>query len=336
VKEASLYDPREEGKVRCRVCAHRCLILPGKRGLCGVRENREGLLYSLVYGKPIAVHVDPIEKKPLFHFLPGSASLSLATVGCNFRCLFCQNAEISQVEDRKTIPGRDIPPEEIVEAAKNARCLSISYTYTEPTVFFEYARDIAFLADAQGLKNVFVTNGYMTGEVLEALHPHLHAANVDLKAFDDAFYRTYCGARLQPVLDTLRTMKRLGIWVEVTTLIIPTLNDGPESLRDLARFIAEELGPETPWHISRFHPTYRLTDLPVTPLSTLKRAWEIGKEVGLYYVYTGNVPGDPAEKTYCRSCNALLLDRIGFSVRENRLKGKSCPRCGTPWDGFEG
>ncbi|MEW6184503.1 MAG: AmmeMemoRadiSam system radical SAM enzyme [Thermodesulfobacteriota bacterium] len=334
MKEALLYDKREDRQVHCRVCNHHCLIKEGRRGICGVRENRQGILYSLVYGKPIAAHVDPIEKKPLFHFLPGSQSFSLATAGCNFRCRFCQNADISQVRDLQEIPGKEVAPEEIVTAALKAHCRSISYTYTEPTIFFEYARDIALLAETRGLKNVFVSNGYMSREVLETLHPHLHAVNVDLKAFQDTFYKQQCGARLEPVLETLRIMKRLGIWVEVTTLIIPTLNDSKEELEALAKFIQEELGAETPWHISRFHPTFQLNDLPPTPVKTLQQAWEIGKAAGLRYVYTGNVPGDAAEKTYCHHCGHLLLDRFGFSVLKNNLKEGRCPQCGTTMEGF--
>jgi pyruvate formate lyase activating enzyme len=332
--EARLYEKEKDQKVRCRACNHHCLIKEGQRGTCWVRENRQGILYSLVYGKPIAAHVDPIEKKPLFHFLPGSSSFSLATAGCNFRCLFCQNADISQAKDLKRISGEEVPPEKIITAALQAECRSIAYTYTEPTIFFEYAQDIASLAAGQGLKNVFVTNGYMTRDVLESLHPHLHAANVDLKAFRDHFYKTQCGARLAPVLETLKTMKKLGVWVEVTTLIIPTLNDSKEELSELARFIADDLGPETPWHISRFHPTYELTHLPSTPVKTLRQAWEAGKEAGLRYVYTGNVPGDAGEKTTCHHCGQLLIDRFGFSILKNLLQRGECPRCQTKMDGF--
>jgi pyruvate formate lyase activating enzyme len=332
--EARLYQKKEDQKVWCYLCSHHCLIKESKRGICGVRENQGGTLYSLVYGKPIAAHVDPIEKKPLFHFLPGSTSYSLATAGCNFHCLFCQNADISQAKDLKRIPGEEVPPEKIIIAALQAQCRSISYTYTEPTIFFEYALDIALLAEAQGLKNVFVTNGYMTQEMLESIHPHLHAANVDLKAFRENFYKTQCGARLAPVLDSLKKMKTLGIWVEVTTLIIPTLNDSKEELSELARFIAVDLGPETPWHISRFHPTFQLTHLPITPVKTLQQAWETGKQAGLRYVYTGNVPGDAGEKTTCYHCGQLLIDRFGFSILKNFLRQGKCPRCQTMMDGF--
>jgi pyruvate formate lyase activating enzyme len=331
--EARLYQKEGDQKVQCYLCNHRCLIQEGKRGICGVRENQGGTLYSLVYGKPIATHVDPIEKKPLFHFLPGSSSFSVATAGCNFRCLFCQNADISQAGNMKRFPGTEMTPEEIVTAALRARCQSISYTYTEPTIFFEYAQDMALLAEAQGLKNVFVTNGYMTQEMLESLYPHLHAANVDLKSFSEEFYRTQCGAKLAPVLETLKMMKRQEIWVEITTLIIPTLNDSKEELMRLAHFIANDLGSETPWHISRFHPTYQLTNLPITPIETLQQAWHIGKKAGLRYVYTGNVPGDPGEKTYCHQCGHLLLDRFGFSILKNNLHQGNCPQCHTPLSG---
>jgi len=332
--EARLYLKEKEKKVRCQACNHRCLIKEGQRGICWVRENRGGILYSLVYGRPIATHVDPIEKKPLFHFLPGSTSFSLATVGCNFRCLFCQNADISQAREMKRIAGEEVAVEEIIAAALRAKCRSISYTYTEPTVFFEYAQDIASLASERGLKNVFVTNGYMTSEVLDSLHPNLHAANVDLKAFREDFYKTQCGAKLAPVLASLKMMKRLGVWVEVTTLIIPTLNDSKEELGELAQFVADELGPETPWHISRFHPTYKATQLPITSVKTLQQAWEIGKEAGLRYVYTGNVPGNPGEKTYCHRCGYLLLDRFGFSILKNNLQNGNCPQCRTALDGI--
>ena len=218
-------------------------------------------------------------------------------------------------------------------AARQAGCQSIAYTYTEPTIFFEYAQDIAILAEAQGLKNVFVTNGYMSPEALQSIHPLLHGANVDLKAFREAFYQKQCGAKLAPVLKTLKTMKEMGVWLEITTLIIPTLNDSKEELRELASFIFQELGPETPWHISRFHPTFRLTDLPATPVATLQQAWEIGREVGLHYVYTGNVPGDRGEKTYCHQCGRLLLDRFGFTILKNELDQGRCPQCHLPLAG---
>lgn len=328
MREALLYEKKDGGDVACLLCAHACRIKPSKRGLCGVRENRAGVLYSLVYGVLIARNVDPIEKKPLFHVYPGSRSFSVATVGCNFRCTFCQNHEISQLpRERGDIAGRQVSPAEIVAAALESGSQTISYTYTEPTIYFEYARDTAILAREQGLKNVFVTNGYMTRAALAMIAPYLDAANVDLKSCRDDFYRKRCGARLQPVLDSLRAMKELGIWVEVTTLLIPTLNDEEDELRDIAGFV-RSLGAETPWHVSRFHPQYQMTDLPPTPARRVQKAVQIGKESGLKYVYSGNIPGDDGEKTFCAGCGEMLIDRHGFSIRKLNLRGSACPRCG--------
>ncbi len=333
MKEAMLWESKEEGKVRCYLCNHHCLVKPSKKGICGVRENRDGILYTLVYGKAIAKHVDPIEKKPLYHFFPGSFSYSIATVGCNFRCLFCQNADISQMpRDHNRIMGGDFPPRTVVEDVKKSHCLSISYTYTEPTIFFEYAYDTSVLASQEDLKNIFVTNGYMTREALETIHPHLHAANVDLKAFNDEYYKKECGARLQPVLDSIKTMKKLGVWVEVTTLLIPPLNDSEGELKDLAQFILD-VGPDVPWHISRFHPTYKLTEIPPTSIQSIHKAREIGLNVGLRYVYSGNVPGDKGENTFCYRCGHLLIQRWGFSIAKNEIVDSKCPKCGTMIDG---
>lgn len=329
-----LYEKKENGRVICNLCAHRCRVEPEKRGLCGVRENRNGILYTLVYGKVIAENVDPVEKKPLFHVYPGSKSFSIATVGCNFHCIFCQNHEISQMpRESGSIMGRDSAPLSIVEKALTSGSRTISYTYTEPTVYFEFAYDIARIANEKGLKNVFVTNGFMTEETLETISPYLHAANVDLKSFSDDFYRKKCGARLEPVLGSLKKMKELGIWVEVTTLLIPTLNDGNDELRHIAEFICS-LGAETPWHISRFHPQYKMTTLSPTPVASIHRAAEIGKASGLKYVYSGNVPGNEGEDTMCSHCGEHLIDRYGFHIKKFVLKGRSCPRCGTALDGI--
>lgn len=336
MKEAYLYEKLQEDKVRCSLCNHKCILGNGRRGICGVRENRSGTLVSLVYGKVIATHCDPIEKKPLFHFLPGSSSYSIATVGCNFRCLFCQNADISQMpEDQDHIMGHDKDPETIVQDALHAGSKSISYTYTEPTVYFELALDTARMAVSRDLKNVFVTNGYMTEICLQEIFPDLHAANVDLKAFSDRFYKDRCGARLEPVLNSLATMKGMGIWVEVTTLLIPGLNDSEEDLKGISRFLVD-LSPDIPWHISRFHPTYRLLDIPPTPAESIRKARDIGYEAGLRYVYTGNLPGDEGEKTFCHECGELLIDRFGFYVRRNKLKGNLCPGCGSMIPGVWG
>ena len=333
-REAMLYEKTENSRVQCNLCAHRCKIEPDKRGICGVRENRSGILYSLVYGKLIAENVDPVEKKPLFHVYPGSKSFSIATVGCNFRCIFCQNHEISQMpRESGSIMGRDISPSSIVERAVESGSRTISYTYTEPTIFFEFAYDIARIATEKGLKNVFVTNGFMTEEALVTISPYLHAANVDLKSFRDDFYKKRCGARLEPVLKSLKKMKEQGIWVEVTTLLIPTLNDGDDELRQIAEFICS-LGAETPWHISRFHPQYKMTTLSPTPVAAIHRAVEIGKESGLKYVYSGNVPGDEGEDTKCSHCGEHLIDRYGFYIKKITIKGTNCPRCGAVLDGI--
>jgi pyruvate formate lyase activating enzyme len=328
--EAFLYERLDDSSVTCNLCTHRCTIKMGRRGICAVRENQEGKLVSLVYCSIIAEHVDPIEKKPLFHLAPGSLSYSIATAGCNFKCRFCQNADIAQMpaDQQGLIVGNHRRPEEIVSAALSAGCRSIAYTYTEPTVYFEFAYETAKLARKANLKNVFVTNGYMTAEALHMIRPYLDAANVDLKAYSDDFYKTYCGAKLSAVKETLVLMKRLGVLVEVTTLLIPGLNTDSGELKQLARFIAGSLGTDTPWHISRFHPAYRLTDRPPTPLETLKKARKIGLEAGLKYVYMGNVPGENGENTACADCGKNLIDRWGFRVKKNRIKNGACPACG--------
>jgi len=290
MKQALLYQKLPEKKVRCQVCSHFCLIAPKKRGLCGVRENQKGKLYSLVYGKAIAVNIDPIEKKPLYHFLPGTHSLSIATVGCNFRCLNCQNYDISQgPKPDKPILSQEMPPEKIIQEALANHCPSISYTYTEPTVFLEYALETMKLAKEKGLKNIWVTNGFMSPQTLKLIIPELDAANVDLKSFEESFYQKYCGGQLKPILANLKEMKRKNIWLEITTLIIPGLTDQEKMLKKIALFIKKELGAETPWHISRFFPevSWQLQNLPATPLETLEKACQIGLQAGLKYVYKG-------------------------------------------------
>jgi len=329
MKEAMLYESGSEGRVRCNLCAHRCTIAQGKRGICQVRENRDGRLYTLVYGRVIAQHIDPVEKKPLFHFHPGSTAYSIATPGCNFRCKWCQNADISQEADKWNFEaGEQVPPQDVVKAARRSGCRSIAYTYTEPTIFFEYAYDTARLAHEADLANIFVTNGYMTIDMLDTFHPYLDAANVDLKAFRQETYRTYVGASLQPVLDSMKKMKALGIWLEVTTLIIPEINDDPAELRDAARFVAQELGSETPWHLSRFFPAYQMRDTSPAPLETLRRAEEIGREEGLYYIYMGNVSGEVS--THCHECGRLLIRRSAYGIQTHDVDTKGrCPECHT-------
>ncbi len=333
--EARLYDKLAGGRVQCHLCAHECVLAPGAAGLCCVRENHAGILRTLVYGRLIARQVDPIEKKPLYHFQPGSLAYSVAAPGCNFRCAWCQNSDISQLpRAQHVVPGRAVSALDLAAAAQAAGCRSIAYTYTEPTLLFEYACEAARAARALGLKNVFVTNGYMTDRMLEAMHPLLDATNVDLKSFRDETYRRHMGARLAPVLASLKTMRRLGIWVEVTTLVIPGVNDDPAELQDIARFIAAELGPEVPWHLSRFHPSYQMMDAPPTPLDMLKAAEEWGRAAGLRHIYLGNVAGE--SNTRCPACGADVIRRTYFQVTANRVQpGNRCPDCGAIVAGVE-
>jgi pyruvate formate lyase activating enzyme len=335
LKEARHYVRKDDGRVSCFTCAHRCVIAGGKRGVCGVMENRGGVLFSLVYGRAVAMHTDPIEKKPFFHFHPGAAAFSVATVGCNMRCLNCQNSDISQAPregDPDRFEGRDVPPEMLVEAALASGTRIISYTYTEPAVYFDYALDTAILAARRGLLNTFVTNGYFSEESIRAAAPVLHAANVDLKSFRDETYRRVCGASLQPVLDAIRLMRSLGVWIEVTTLLIPGLNDSETELRNIAGFI-RSVDPAIPWHVSRFFPQYRMTDRPPTPIESIRKALEIGLQEGLRYRYAGNLPGGEGELTFCWNCNAVLVERTGFQVTANRIREGRCPNCGAAIDG---
>jgi pyruvate formate lyase activating enzyme len=333
MKEAMLYSKRPDGGVDCVLCHHRCVIRPGRVGLCSVRENRDGTLYSLVYRRLIAQHIDPIEKKPLFHFHPASASYSIATPGCNFRCVFCQNFSISQMpRDLEQIEGTDVSPEEIVAAASRQRCTTISYTYTEPTIFMEYAYDTGRLAREAGIKNVWVSNGYMTPEALDVIAPYLDAINVDLKSFSAETYRKMMGARLEGVLETLQLFRPRNIWLEVTTLIVPDMNDSEKELRQIAEFVAS-LGREVPWHVSRFHPDYKMDDRDATPPRALERAVAIGRAAGLKYVYSGNVPGDPNEHTYCPSCGKRVIERMGFRIGRYDVENGACRFCHTIIDG---
>ncbi len=334
IKKAMFFEVLADQQVKCRLCAHACRIKSGQRGVCGVRENREGILYSLNYGMVVAENIDPIEKKPFFHLYPGSLSYSLATVGCNFRCLFCQNHEISQLpRETGDIVGRAVSAAEIVERAVRSGAKTIAYTYTEPTIFFEFAYDIARLAHEQGIGNVFVTNGYMSRQAVDAIAPYLDAANVDLKSIREDFYREQCGARLQPVLDTISRMKELGIWVEVTTLLIPGLNDSDEEIGGIADFL-RSIGTETPWHISRFHPRYQMLAGRITSVEEIRKAAGIGKSRGLKYVYSGNVPGEAGENTFCSRCGNLLIGRYGFRIERLNLRESVCPDCATPLEGL--
>ncbi|MBC8207929.1 MAG: AmmeMemoRadiSam system radical SAM enzyme [Desulfobulbaceae bacterium] len=328
--EAQFYQGRdEEGSVTCALCHHRCRIRPGDRGICGVRENKSGVLVSLVYGRLVAENIDPIEKKPLLHFLPATRAYSISTVGCNFHCRHCQNFEISQAfhHSNGAISGLERLPEQVIVEATRQNCASVCYTYVEPTVFYEFAYDCACLAREQGLKNIFVSNGYMMPEVTRKLAGVLDGINIDIKAFTDEFYKKICKARLQPVLDNVRLFYELGVWVEVTTLLIPDLNDSEAELRQLARYV-KSISPTIPWHVTAFYPTYLMQDRSSTSVSSLRRAREIGLEEGLQFVYEGNIPGAGGENTNCPRCGVELISRFGFQVRVNRLRDGCCGSCG--------
>jgi len=326
---------KKDNKIQCQLCNHYCLISKGNHGICGVRKNIDNQLYSLVYGKIIAENIDPIEKKPLFHFLPDSLSYSIATVGCNFRCLHCQNADISQIAEKKFdenyVPGLDRTPGYIIEQAKKNNCQSISYTYTEPTIFAEFAIDCMKLAKKAGLKNVWVSNGYTAKQAWPKILPYLDAINVDLKFFKNETYLKVCGAKLQPILDNLKLLKKKKIWLEITTLVIPGFNDSDEELINIAKFIKNELGDRVPWHLSRFYPQYKLQDTDPAEEERIYTAMQLGKEVGLKYVYGGNVLGEGLENTHCPNCDELVIERKGYEIKRFDKNGK-CPKCGEKID----
>jgi len=330
-----LADRLPDGAVRCQVCAHRCLVRPGRQGICHVRENRDGTLFSLAYGRVVAANLDPIEKKPLFHVDPGSRAWSIATPGCPFHCVFCQNWQIAQGPRL----GLDLPlevmsPQDVLVDALACDADSIAYTYVEPVVFLEYILDVGRLARDAGLRNLLITDGYATPEAVKLLAGVIDAANVDLKSFDDAFYRKLCGARLRPVLDGIVAMRRAGIFLELTTLVIPGYNDDEAGLRSLTRWIVEHVGPETPWHVSRFFPAYRMPDAPPTPLEALRRAAEIGREAGLAHVYVGNAPELEAEGTRCAGCGRTVIQRHGYRVRSLLADDGTCRDCGAAMTGL--
>lgn len=342
MEEALLYDRLSDGRVRCALCEHRCTIVPGARGRCGVRENRRGTLYSLVYGRLAAQSVDPIEKKPLFHVLPGTRSYSIASVGCNFTCQFCQNHDISQWPRTHPIDvdasgsprgiGEQDTPAAVVHAAVSNGCESIAYTYTEPTIWLEFVLDTARKAREAGLRNVLVSNGFLTPEATDLAAPWIDGINIDLKAASNEFYRHVVGGDVRPVLHAIEQFRNEGVWVEVTTLLIPGLNDSEDQLRWTAEAVAG-ISLRIPWHVSRFFPTYRMQHLPVTPRASLERALAIGREVGLKYVYVGNLPGG-FEDTHCPECATLLLKRRGFVLEESALVDGACPECGAEIDGI--
>jgi pyruvate formate lyase activating enzyme len=336
-KRAVLWEEAGDKKVRCRLCSWRCLIAEGKCGHCMVRKNIGGVLYSLNYDRVCSGNVDPIEKKPLFHFQPGSRSFSIACMGCNFQCEFCQNWQISQAAMVSgKIDGEEVAPESIVAEALRSKCRSIAYTYTEPTIFMELCEETGKIAKENRLANVFVSNGYQTKEAIDFSKGWLDAINVDLKAFTEDFYRRLCKAHIQPVLDMIKYIaKETNIWMEITTLVIPGENDSDDELKRIAEFIANEAGADVPWHVSRFYPQYKMDGLGPTPAKTLERAMEIGRAAGLHYVYVGNLPGSQAESTLCYRCGKMLIHRVGYSILRNEVKGGECPGCGTKVAGFE-
>ena len=328
VREASLYIKLENKLVRCNLCPRRCYIKDGSRGFCGVRENRNGTLYALTFGKLTAMNADPIEKKPFFNFWPGSLAFSISSTGCSFACPWCQNWSIAHARPEETLM-EEVEPEKVVKLAKNYGCKSIAYTYNEPIIWFEYIVETAKIAKKEGLFNLLVTNGYVTEEAIEEYSPYIDAANVDVKAFNPNFYQKYCKARMEDVLNATEKMVKKGWHVEVTYLIIPTLNDNFDEIRQMVRWVRDKLGPDTPIHFSRFYPMYKMTHLPITPIDRIVKAREIALQEGLHYVYAGNVPGHEGENTYCPKCGFLLVKRIGFDVVGWKLTEKmTCPKCG--------
>ncbi|MFV0423237.1 AmmeMemoRadiSam system radical SAM enzyme [Oleidesulfovibrio sp.] len=326
MRPAILWKSRPDNHVQCVLCAHFCNIADGETGKCHVRMNWQGELYTLVADTIAALNIDPVEKKPLFHFLPGTETLSFGTQGCNFSCLFCQNFQLSQpLPDSGFVLGTTVSPEELIRHALRAGTKSISYTYSEPTIFAELASQTAEQACEHGLKNILVSNAFQSPQALSLLKEIIHAANFDLKSFSDAFYQNICGARLKPVLNTIKKARKFGWWIEITTLLIPGYNDSKSELEAIANFIHDELGKDVPWHVSRFHPTFKLLKAPPTPISSIERALEAGSKYGVRYVYSGNIPGHKAENTYCYKCGQLLVSRIGFTTTYNG--DGTCPAC---------
>lgn len=326
-KQALHYKTLDKETVMCLLCPRQCVLKNGQRSFCRVREPKDGKLYTLVYELPCSVHVDPIEKKPIYHMLPGSKSFSIATAGCNLRCKFCQNWQISQ-ETPENTSNTYLSCSNVVRNAERANCRSIAYTYSEPIVFYEYMMDTAKLAKRRGIKNVWVTAGYINPEPLKDLSYVIDAANIDLKGFNDKYLQETCSERLKPLLEAIKLAKDNGVWVEITNLVVPMLNDDPKMIKDMCRWIKENLGADTPLHFSRFWPMYKLKNLPPTPLETLKTARNIAKNAGLNYVYIGNVPEEPANNTYCSACKKILIRRVGYFVVENNIVNSKCKFCG--------
>lgn len=331
--EARFYEKLPYKKIRCQLCPRQCVIDDLERGYCGVRENRDGTYYTLVHSRPCSAHIDPVEKKPLFHFLPGSLAFSIATVGCNVECKFCQNWEISQMRPEQA-QSFDLPPDAVAQLSAERNCASIAYTYTEPVIFTEYMYDCAVAGRKQNVRSVMISNGYINKTPMEELCKVLDAVKIDLKAFSQKFYTELVAGKLQPVLDTLVLLKQKKMWFEIVYLVIPTKNDDPQELKDMCEWIAKDLGPDVPVHFSRFYPQYRLKNISPTPAATLNRAREIALAAGLNYVYVGNIPGHDAESTFCPKCQKVVIKRIGYRILENNLQNGKCGNCQTPIAGI--
>ena len=325
--EAKFYQKLQNKKIKCKLCPRECAVGDRERGYCGVRENHGGTYYTLVHSRVCAAHIDPIEKKPLFHYLPGTLAFSLATAGCNVNCKFCQNWDISQVRPEQ-VPADYAPPKMVAELAKQHECPTIAYTYSEPVVFSEYLMDTADAGHEAGIRSVVVSNGYMQEESLKTAYGKMDAVKIDLKAFTESYYKDVVGGELKPVLDSLVTLRKMNRWTEIVYLVVPTLNDGDAEFRNLARWIKSNLGADVPVHFTQFHPQYLLRNLPITPVPTLERAKAIADAEGLQYVYIGNVPGHPAQNTYCPKCQRMLVERVGFTASRMLIRKGSCPFCG--------
>ncbi len=332
-RRALYWEDAGDKRIKCTLCPRNCVVADLERGTCGVRENRGGTYYTLVHSRPCSLNNDPIEKKPLFHFRPGTKSFSLATAGCNIECRFCQNWQLSQFRPEQ-VPSRRVTPEQIVGSARRMGSSSIAFTYSEPVIFYEYMRDICLAAQDSGIGRVMISNGYINRKPLAELLPHLDGIKIDFKAFSESFYRDTCSAHLKPVLDSLVQIKAAGVWLEMVVLVVPTLNDDPKELDAMSRWIVQKLGPDVPIHFTRFHPMYKIQNLPPTPVRTLEKARRIALERGVHYAYAGNVAGHPGENTYCPKCQEQLIRRDGYHIIKNRVAKGKCDKCHTSIPGI--